>query len=71
LWRVFKEGTLVANYEHVAWVGESMAMELAYRAGISLEKIWRPVSTNFFKRKFQTLNLGFLCSKFYFVFSKS
>jgi 2-polyprenyl-3-methyl-5-hydroxy-6-metoxy-1,4-benzoquinol methylase len=70
LWRVFTEGKLVANYEHVSWVGESMAMELAHRAGISLERIWRPVSTNFLKRKLQMLNLGFLCSKFYFVFSK-
>jgi 2-polyprenyl-3-methyl-5-hydroxy-6-metoxy-1,4-benzoquinol methylase len=70
LWRVLREGKLVANYEHVSWVGESMAMELAHRAGISLENIWRPVSTNFFKRKLQMLNLGFFSSKFYFVFSK-
>jgi 2-polyprenyl-3-methyl-5-hydroxy-6-metoxy-1,4-benzoquinol methylase len=70
LWRVLMEGKLVANYEHVSWVGESMALELASRAGISLEKIWRPVSKNLLKRKLQMLNLGFLCSKFYFVFSK-
>ena len=45
--KVIKEGLLVANFEHVSWVTESMALEIAFRAGVSLERIWNPVSSRY------------------------
>lgn len=34
--RVLKEGTFIANAEHISWITPTMAIEIAHRAGIRL-----------------------------------
>ena len=36
IWRNYREGTLVANAEHLRWVSPSMALEMGHRAGLDL-----------------------------------
>lgn len=68
--RVLREGMLIANFEHVSWIGESMAQEIAYRADVKLAKIWRPVSRRQLIATLQKVNLGLFSDKYYFFFSK-
>jgi len=35
--RVIKEGTFIANAEHISWITPTMAMEIANRAGVRLK----------------------------------
>lgn len=68
--RVAREGMLLANFEHVAWIGESMAQEVAYRANVELTKIYRPVSRRSLVAALQKANLGFFSDKYYYFFTK-
>lgn len=36
-----RDGTFVANAEHVSWITPTMALELAHRAGLELQGIWQ------------------------------
>ncbi len=38
--RVLREGTLIANAEHISWVTPSMAIEIGRRAGLDIEEYW-------------------------------
>lgn len=38
--RVIKEGTFIANAEHISWVTPSMAIEIASRAGVRLKNYY-------------------------------
>ena len=38
LWRLFRQGTLIANFEHVSWVTPSLALEIGRRAAMRLTK---------------------------------
>jgi len=68
--RVVREGLLVANFEHVTWIGESMAQEIAHRANVKLMKIFRPVSRRRAVAMVQKINLGLFSDKYYYFFSK-
>jgi 2-polyprenyl-3-methyl-5-hydroxy-6-metoxy-1,4-benzoquinol methylase len=69
--RVLREGMLVANFEHVTWIGESMAQEIAYRAGVDLIKIYRPVSRRRSVAAIQKINLGLFSDKYYYFFARN
>jgi 2-polyprenyl-3-methyl-5-hydroxy-6-metoxy-1,4-benzoquinol methylase len=68
--RVIREGMLVANFEHVTWIGESMAQEIAHRADVELRKIYRPVSRRWLVAAVQKANLGIFSDKYYYFFAK-
>lgn len=38
--RSVRDGTYIANAEHVAWITPSMALELGHRAGLELREYW-------------------------------
>ena len=40
IWRNLKEGTLVCNVDHIAWITPAMALELGRRAGLDLKEYW-------------------------------
>jgi len=40
IWRNFKEGTVIANAEHISWLTPSLALEIARRANIELKEYW-------------------------------
>jgi 2-polyprenyl-3-methyl-5-hydroxy-6-metoxy-1,4-benzoquinol methylase len=66
--RVVREGMLIANFEHVTWIGESMALEIAHRADVELMKIYRPVSRRGLVALVQKVNLGIFSDKYYYFF---
>lgn len=39
VWEIIRHGALIANAEHVSWITPSNALELAYRAGLSLKRV--------------------------------
>ena len=38
--QTIRDGTYIANAEHITWITPSMGLELAYRSGLSLHSYW-------------------------------
>ena len=45
VWSVLREGTFIANAEHVSWITPTMILELAQRAGLRLSGYWTAPKT--------------------------
>lgn len=79
IWRNIREGTFVANAEHISWITPSMALELARRSGLELETYWlaTPYGRNFFMktlRKTLEMFLGdteLFAWAFFYIYKKS
>ena len=68
--KVLKNKKYIASLEHVSWITETMALELARRSKMQLSEILRPVSLKAYKRYLQNINLGLLSSDFFYIFKK-
>lgn len=67
-YRVLKNRSLIVNFDHVNWITPTMALEIANRSNLKLDKIIVPQSKNYFKnfiinRFFETLR-----NKYIYVF---
>jgi 2-polyprenyl-3-methyl-5-hydroxy-6-metoxy-1,4-benzoquinol methylase len=82
IWRVYRDGTTLANAEHISWISPCMAIELGRRSGLSLKEYWllqAPVDSNrnykinsLLKRLFYILlgDTELMTHKFIYLFEK-
>lgn len=77
--RVIKEGTFVANAEHISWITPSMALEIACRAGVRLENYYpmigrpRSILKRFMKKILRIIlpeNNEIYASSYIYIFTK-
>ncbi len=69
VFRNLSKGYTMANLQHVSWVTESCAIELAHRSGLRLNKIRRPIGKglkSFIKRRLP----GIFIEHYYYEFIK-